>query len=269
MTLSLLPGAQSASMTSREIAELTGKRHADVMRDIREMISRLENFNQNNHDANLRCAIDDADQTAPNLDWHCETDHYIDPNGRAREQYRLDRDTTLCLVAGYDPVPRMRIIKRLEALESGQATQVAIGAIAEKEQTAVSVMQSRLSAAALLKVPDHIGQQEAVKVVRASVGVDYGPLLLAAPAQQDIPDEDEMLEPEDLARRLGMKDGRTANERLRDAGLQVKSSGQWAPTERGRGLCVRHAWTKGNKTGYNLKWRVSAVRAVLFDGALS
>ncbi len=247
MTLSLLPGAQAASMTSREIAELTGKRHDNVMRDIKAMIQRLD--------------------AASDLRWHCETDTYIDPQGKARQMYSLDRDTTMCLVAGYDPVPRMRIIKRLEALESGQATQVAIGAIAEKEQTAVSVMQSRLSAAALLKVPGHIGEQEAVKAVRSLVGVDYEPLLLAAPAQQNIPDEDEMLEPEDLARRIGLKDGRIANERLRDAGLQVKSNGKWVPTERGRGLCVRHAWTKGSKTGYNLKWRVSAVRKLIVEAA--
>ncbi len=102
--MSMLPTGLAtiqASMTSREIADLTGKQHAHVMRDIRAMIERLE-----------------AD---PNLDWHCETEHYIDEQGKAREMYRLDKDTIMCLIAGYDPIPRMRIIKRWQELESGAA----------------------------------------------------------------------------------------------------------------------------------------------------
>jgi len=35
------PRRQQQTMTSREIAELTGKRHADVMRDIRAVMSEL------------------------------------------------------------------------------------------------------------------------------------------------------------------------------------------------------------------------------------
>lgn len=259
MTLQIIPQAQSASMTSREIAELTGKTHSNIMRDVRDMIARLEKFNQNNHDSDLN--------RANTISWHCETEHYIDENGRAREMYRLDRDTTHCLIAGYDPVPRMRIIKRLAQLESGQATQIAIGPIAEQEQTALTVLQTRLNAAMLLQTPTHIGQQEAVKAVRASVGIDYEPLLLAAPAQQNIADQDEMLEPEDLARRLAVRDGKAMNLLLRDAGLQVKSGGNWTPTEKGSAHCVRHAWTRGNKTGYNLKWRVVAVRSLVEDAA--
>ena len=89
------------SMTSREIAELTGKQHAHIMRDIRAMIERLE-----------------AD---PNLDWHCETEAYLDEQGKVREMYRLDKDTTMCLVTGYDPIPRMRIIHRWQELEAQAA----------------------------------------------------------------------------------------------------------------------------------------------------
>ena len=107
-----LPTTPITSMTSKEIAELTGKRHADVMRDVRNMVERLEKFNQNNPDADLR--------SAPQVSWHCDTEHYVDANGQAREMYRLDRDTTHCLIAGYDPVPRMRIIKRLAELEAQQ-----------------------------------------------------------------------------------------------------------------------------------------------------
>ncbi|MEA3639922.1 MAG: Rha family transcriptional regulator [Lamprobacter sp.] len=49
------------SMTSKEIAELTGKTHAHVMRDIRAMVDRLE-----------------AD---PDLDFRVETTTYTDEGG--------------------------------------------------------------------------------------------------------------------------------------------------------------------------------------------
>lgn len=86
-----------ATMSSREIAELTEKQHAHVMRDIRAMTERLS-----------------AD---PNLDWHCETETYIDEQGKPRDMYRMDKDTTLTLVSGYDAVLRFRIIKRWQELE--------------------------------------------------------------------------------------------------------------------------------------------------------
>lgn len=86
------------SMTSREVAEITNKRHDHVLRDIRAMTDRLS--------------------AAPDLGWHCESETYKDAQGKEREQYRMDRDTTLTLLAGYDPVARMRIIKRWQELEA-------------------------------------------------------------------------------------------------------------------------------------------------------
>lgn len=87
-----------ATMSSREIAELTGKQHAHVMRDIRAMIEKIS-----------------AD---PDLDWHCKSETYTDEQGKIREMYRMDKDTTLTLVSGYDAVLRFRIIKRWQELES-------------------------------------------------------------------------------------------------------------------------------------------------------
>jgi len=95
---SIIPAAVPTTMTSREIADLTGKQHAHIMRDIRAIIDRLK-----------------AD---PNLDWHCETETYSDEQGKSREMYRMDKDTTLTLVSGYDAVLRFRIIKRWQELEA-------------------------------------------------------------------------------------------------------------------------------------------------------
>lgn len=89
-----LSTAVNLTMTSREIAELTGKRHFDVMRDIERMYEQLgENVKG--------CAK-----------------KFVHPqNGQEYSEYALDREHTECLVTGYNAMLRMRVIKRLHELE--------------------------------------------------------------------------------------------------------------------------------------------------------
>ena len=82
------------TMSSREIAELTGKKHSHVKRDIEKMCSEI------NH---------------PNLEGSKYTH-----NGNVYEEYKLDKDLTLTLVSGYNVKLRHKIIKRLDELESQQ-----------------------------------------------------------------------------------------------------------------------------------------------------
>lgn len=89
--------AEAPMMSSREIAELTGKQHSNVMRDIRVMVEELMNSNLN------PCV---------------KSTTYIGKDGRTYDQYELDKETTICLVAGYDATLRMRIIKRWVELEA-------------------------------------------------------------------------------------------------------------------------------------------------------
>lgn len=93
-----LPEATRASsapltMSSREIAELTGKEHKNVLADIRKMLSDLE--------------IGSADFSADAPDAY----------GRAQPGFALPKDLTLTLVAGYSVKLRKRIIDRWMQLE--------------------------------------------------------------------------------------------------------------------------------------------------------
>lgn len=92
------------TMSSCEIADLTGKRHADVMRDIRTMMLALE------QNAELRSV--------------CISSTYAGENGQEYPQYLLDKDTSLTLLLGYDPVARMKVVKRWQELEAQQAPAV-------------------------------------------------------------------------------------------------------------------------------------------------
>jgi phage antirepressor YoqD-like protein len=85
------------TMTSREIAELTGKAHSNVMRDVRAMMDALE------QDSKLNPV--------------CRTTTYRGSNGQDYDQYELDKDTCLTLMLGYDAVARMKVVKRWQELE--------------------------------------------------------------------------------------------------------------------------------------------------------
>lgn len=87
-------------MSSREVAELTGKLHSNVMRDIREMAETLTN-------SNLSSCVESAT--------------YTGSDNRQYPMYLMDKDTTICLLTGYDVVARMKVVKRWQELESGLA----------------------------------------------------------------------------------------------------------------------------------------------------
>lgn len=136
------------------------------------------------------------------------------------------------------------------------------------DELATRKLSARLDAAKLLGAPLHIAQQEAVKAVLTDTGVDFRPLLRAAPAQDAIAAADKMLEPTDLARELGWGEnkGATMNKALGQLGWQVKKiGGGWEATPAGKQHCADHAWTSGQgaKSGYNLKWRLDDVRQAL------
>lgn len=127
-------------------------------------------------------------------------------------------------------------------------------------------LASNLRVAELLGVPAHIGQQEAVKMVKESTGIDYQRLLSGAPAQDHIPGEAAMLEPEDLAAAFGFgaRKGARLNKMLEACGWQIpRVGGGWEATPQAEGLWAPHAWHRDSKSGYNLKWKTLAVRAEL------
>lgn len=97
--LMMIDSSNVLTMSSREIAELTGKQHKDVIRDIRNMLNQLE--------------IQSAQFGA----------QYKDSTGRSLPMFNLPKDETLCLIAGYNVQVRMRIIKRWQELEQKESAQ--------------------------------------------------------------------------------------------------------------------------------------------------
>jgi phage regulator Rha-like protein len=108
-------GNAPLTMTSREIAELTGKRHDNVMTDIRKMLDEL--------------GITAADFST----------QYKDSYGRMQPCFNLPHRECMILVSGYSIPMRARIVDRWEALETGKAKPAAVSTNRASEVTALQL----------------------------------------------------------------------------------------------------------------------------------
>lgn len=97
----LSPTAVPLTMSSRDIADLTGKEHFHVMRDLRALQGQL------------------------GVAFGGSIQKWIHPqNEQTYDEYLLDKNTVLTLLLGYDPVARMKVVKRWQELEAQAAPAV-------------------------------------------------------------------------------------------------------------------------------------------------
>jgi Uncharacterized phage-encoded protein len=96
MNALMMGGPKTLTMTSREIAGLTGKRHDNVVSDIKKMMAELK------EDALKFQGI------------------YLDSMNREKVEFQLDRELTDTLLTGYSAVLRRKVIARWRDLESTQ-----------------------------------------------------------------------------------------------------------------------------------------------------
>ena len=150
----ILGGDQTQTMTSKEIAELTGKLHSNVMVDIRNLVGEFRN------EAELVFQLSD----------------YKDSTGRTLPMYILTKKETLLLVSGYSAVLRLKIINRWEQLEIQSKKQLpssyidALKALVvseeAKEQALLqvdnlnTVLDNLLDWVSIIKIANHNGIKE-------------------------------------------------------------------------------------------------------------
>lgn len=144
MNIQTLQINNNQTMSSREIASLTDKRHDNVARDIILMLNSLE------------------------LDVLNFEGIYFDSMNRQQVEYLLDKDLTLTLVAGYNTKLRYLIVKRWQELEAQASAPVIPATLSEALRLAadqaelIEHQQSRLAlvepkAAALDVIDSAIG----------------------------------------------------------------------------------------------------------------
>lgn len=90
----LVAPSNSVTMSSREVADLTGKQHHHVVRDIKHNLTEL------NIDASKFGCI------------------YLDSSNRKQTEYLLPPDLVMTLLTGYSVPLRHRVVTRLQELEN-------------------------------------------------------------------------------------------------------------------------------------------------------
>ncbi len=149
------------TMSSREIAELTGKQHKNVTRDIESMLNELK------------------------LDALKFEHIYFDSMNREQREYRLDKDHTECLLTGYSAILRMRVIKRWHELEKQTQIQVpqsfaeALQLAANQAKELEEKNQALAIAAPKAEFADAIaGADKGVKLGQFAKAVGLGPVTI-------------------------------------------------------------------------------------------
>lgn len=142
------------TMSSREIAELTDKQHSHVCRDIRTMLEQIH-----------------GKQDDPDLD-HQEIQGVTEERDERGyiSLYRLDRNHTFTLIAGYRADLRFKIIQRWQELESAPSGtfDLAVMTSAALRELAARVEEvATLKAAVITMQPkadfyDHVAGSEAL-----------------------------------------------------------------------------------------------------------
>ena len=148
---------QPQTMSSREIAELTGKRHDHVMRDTRKMLVELH-----------------GEEALPKFGGS-----YTGQDNTARPCFNLPKRESLILVSGYDVHMRAAIIDRWQLLEDRRSPEAmlsnpsALRALLLENVEKVIALQSRVAADApkvafadqVAAAPDAISISQAAKTL--------------------------------------------------------------------------------------------------------
>lgn len=117
------------TMSSVDIAELTGKRHSDVLESIRKVLNEVD--------------IDSAEFSA----------QYKDSTGRALPCFNLPRRECDLIIAGYSAKYRLAIIDRWQELENSQAAKFSLPDFTNPAEAAIAwAEQYKAKEAALLEV---------------------------------------------------------------------------------------------------------------------
>ena len=219
-------------MFSTEIADLTGKSHNHVMRDIRE--------------------IDMQISTSPNLDWSIKATEYKAGNGQMQPCYSLDYEATMIVLTGYDVVARAKVIKRwqeLEKIAKGEAPKVEPkpeSSLIENIKAASAVIDVTMTMLNRLGIEGNQATLGANKVAAQATGFNILEMIGLSTIVSSV--QERYYTPTVLGEDLKLS-GQGFNKLLAEKGFQIKVGDKWTPTEKGKPFAVVVDTDKAHATG--------------------
>lgn len=202
-----ITGNIAQTMSSREIAELTGKRHDHVMTDIRTMLESL----------NIQSTEFSGD--------------YKDSKGRTYPCFNLPKRETLILVSGYSVAMRAKIIDRWQELEAQTSTP----STKRPRQTPLiaQVSSTFRNCMSMAKAMGLKGNQAIMSADHATKNLTgESPMALLGVTQLVATVQQKSFTPTQLGSELGIS-GQKVNKLLVELGLQEKTAAEWTCTTKG------------------------------------
>src|SRR5690625_5104339 len=175
-------------MTSLDIAEITGKRHADVMRDVRKEIDEL------GREIGQRIFAQSS---------------YINRQNKEQPCYSFGKDGAMQLALKYDAKTRYRVIKRIEELENDN-----------KKQLPTTYKE------ALLHLVEQVEENERLQTNNLMLEQQVNELKPKADYTDRILQNKGLVTISQIAKDYGMS-GQAMNSLLHGLGIQYKQSDQW------------------------------------------
>ncbi|PKV43639.1 phage regulator Rha-like protein [Janthinobacterium sp. 61] len=227
---------QHPTMTSREIAELTGSTHDAVLKTIRRLLA--EGVVSGN-----------------------ETPYKHPQNSQTYSEFLLSFRDTMVVVSGYSAELRAKIIDRWQELE---AKQLATPAAAPKPSAISPAKEFRaiFGIARLIGLDKNAAAISANQGTAALTGVNM--LQLMERTHLATPEQEICFTPTEMGRRF-VKSAKDFNQLLAQAGLQEQIAGHWVPTAKGRAHAVVLDTGKAHSSGtpiQQVKWRDSVLAEV-------
>lgn len=215
--------------TSRNVAEVFGKEHFHVMRDIESVIAQLPK----GQNSDLSSGLNKPFEQNPNLDYglFIKSEYKPNPNGRAYPEYLITKDGLTLLVMGYTGEKAMAFklayIQRFNEME----------ALLKEQQNKTKAVEYTLkdkleSTALILQIAGITGNQLALaldKQYKKEMGysaIKATNTVLVAPIQE------QLATPTQLGKIVGIGPHKV-NMLLEELGYQVKTLNGWEPTKLG------------------------------------
>lgn len=204
-----------AVTTSRNIAEVFGKEHKNVLADIRNAI-----------EAN-------PDKEFSRLNF--QPSEFTTERGKTYQEYLLTRDGTMLLVMGYTGPKAMALktayIKRFNEMEQAlrNGTQV------QRQQVGYTPRELLDAAELIYQSAGLEGNQLTLALDKANTAITGKSLLALGDVQLIAPTQERLLNPTELGKSLGLGP-RAVNSRLQSKGYQIKGVAGWELTGKGKAL---------------------------------
>lgn len=235
-------GESERMMTSLEIAEVTGKSHAHVMRDIRNIIKQI---NQSTSGLVIPDDVKDdyhrgdrtqykylSEKTQNILFDFCFNNNtgskytiressYKDAKGEERNMYELNKKACLLLSSGYDVNLRAKIIDRWEELEiKAKANMISLPNFTDPAEAAMA-WAKEYREKKVLAIENKKLEEENIQLAAENQELkhdkNYLDLIMRSKA---------LLTVSQIAQDYGMS-GKALNKKLAEMGIQYSINGQW------------------------------------------